>query len=211
LISGSRFDFPSSTQDMGTHDIRKNSDTMSILVVQLGWVLMSKVDVALEIYDAVSNALKMSGLSDETAKKYSYFAVELYNYIKDRPQLQTALQGIKSAYETAKGAQGYVDAAHLAANATTMNALGSAERFVARGNVSAGGAISAFVDYFAGLAKSMHIEMNECALAVTKVMLDVLTAVALLESVVGVWAAALQVLATGADSKDMIKACFSAA
>lgn len=39
------------------------------------------------------------------------------------------------------------------------------------------------------------------------VMLDVLSTLVLMETVVGVWAAALQVLATGADAKDLIKAC----
>ena len=169
-----------------------------------------KVDVALEIYDAVSNALTLSGLSDETAKKYAYFAQELYEYVKDRPQLQTALQGAKSIYGLNKGAKGYAAAARLAGNATTMKALSSAEKFAAKGNVSAGGAICAFVDYFAAVAKSLNIEMNECALGVTKVMLDVLATIALTETVVGVWAAAFEVLAVGADMKDMIRACLPA-
>jgi len=168
-----------------------------------------KVDIALEIYDAVSNALTVSGLSQETAKKYAYFAVELYRYIKERPALQTALAGGKAVYGMGKGAKGYAAAAHLANNATGMKAVSSAERFAARGKVSAGGAISAFVDYFAAVAKSLKIEVNDCAIAITKVILDVLTTIALVDTVVGIWAAALQALATGADSKEMLKACFA--
>jgi hypothetical protein len=166
-----------------------------------------QVDVALEIYDAVSNALTVAGLNQETAKKYAYFAQEVYKYVRDRPQLQTALQGAKAVYGLGKGAKGYGAAARLAGNATAMNALSSAEKFAARGNVSAGGAISAFVDYFVVIAESQHIEMNECAVAVTKVMLDVLTTIALADTVVGIWAAALQALAVGADTKDMIRVC----
>lgn len=55
-----------------------------------------------------------------------------------------------------------------------MNAL---EKFLARSKVSAGGAISAFVDYFAAIAKSQHLEMDDCAIAASKVMLDVLTTI----------------------------------
>jgi hypothetical protein len=170
----------------------------------------AKIDVALEIYDGVSNALTMSGITDETAKKYAYFAEELYAYVKGSPTLQTALKGSKSIYEMAKGAKGYVVAARLAGNATAMNTLGSAEKLAAKGNVSAGGAVCAFVDYFAAIAKSLNIELNECALSITKVMLDVLATIALAESVVGIWAAALNALAIGADTQDMIQACLSA-
>jgi hypothetical protein len=168
-----------------------------------------KIDVALEIYDGVSNALTMSGIGDETAKKYAYFAEELYKYVRDRPALQTALEGAKSTYEMGQGAKEYAVAARLASNATAMNALGSAKKLAAKGNVSAGGAICAFVDYFAAIAKSLNIELNECALSITKVMLDVLATIALAESVVGIWAAALNALAIGADTKDMIQACLS--
>jgi hypothetical protein len=172
---------------------------------------MKKVDVALEIYDAVNNALTIAGFSKETAAKYSYFSMELYRYIKERPALQTALQGTKSTYSMAGGAKGYAAAARLAQNATDMNALGVAGKFAARGSFFAGGAISAFVDYFVNLAKSLNIEVNECAIAITKVILDILTTIAFVESVVGVWAGALQALALGADSTDMYKACFATA
>jgi hypothetical protein len=170
--------------------------------------MSGKLDVGLEVYDAVSNALIISGLTRDTAKKYAYFAEELYQYIKDSPELKTVLEGAKSTYDMAKGAKGYAAAARLSSNATTMNALSSAESFAARGTFSAGGAISAFVNYFAAIAKSLHIEMNECTIAVTKVMLDVLTTIALADTVIGLWAAALQVLATGADATEMVQACF---
>jgi hypothetical protein len=169
-----------------------------------------KLDIALEIYDAVSNTLTVAGLNEETAQKYSYFAVELYKYIKDRPQLQTALQGARSSYDMAVGAKGWAAAARLTTNANAMNAFSSAEKFTARGNVSAGGAISAFVDYFAGVAKNLGIEMNDCAIAVTKVTLDVLSTIALADTVVGLWAAVVQALAVAADSKEMVRVCLVA-
>jgi|SRR5580658_8500462 hypothetical protein len=166
-----------------------------------------RVEISLQIYDAVSNALTVAGMNKETAGKYSTFAVQLYQYIKDRPQLQEALQGAKQVYDLNKGAEGWATAARLESNARAMNALGVAEKFATRGTVSAGGAISTFVDYFAGVAQGLGIEMNGCAIAVTKVILDVLTTIALADTVVGVWAAALQALAVGADTKEMINAC----
>lgn len=171
---------------------------------------LEQTDVALDIYDAVSNTLTLSGLRRETAQKYAYFAVELYDYVKERPQLQTALQGTKSIYRMGRGAKGWAAAAHLEGNATAMNAFTAAEKFAAKGNVFAGGAISAFVDYFAVVAKNLGIEMNECAISITKVMLDVLTTIALADTLVGVWAAALQLLSLGSDLQEMQKACFAA-
>jgi len=106
-----------------------------------------------------------------------------------------------------KGAQGYVDAMGYAGRATELNLASSAERFAGSGKASAGGAISAFVDYFVGMATSLGIEINKCSIEITKVILDVLTMVAMAETAVGVWAAALQCLALNADVTDMKKAC----
>lgn len=84
-----------------------------------------------------------------------------------------------------------------------------AERFGTARNVAAGGAATAFVDYFATIATQLGIEMNGCALAITKVMLDVLTTYALVQSVVGLWAGALQVLSTAADGRETYQACIA--
>jgi hypothetical protein len=170
-------------------------------------MVTEKIEIALQIYDAVSNALTAAGMNKETAGKYSSFAVQLYQYIKDRPQLQEALQGARQVYDLNKYATGWATAARLESNAKTMNALSVAEKFAAKGPVSAGGAISVFVDYFAGVAKGLGVQMNGCAIAVTKVILDVLATIALVDTVVGVWAAAMQALAVGADTKEMINAC----
>lgn len=165
------------------------------------------VGSALEIYDGVSNALKISGLDEKTVESYSEFAVRFYRYIKDRPELQEALKGAKQVYDLSDKSKAWAVAARLESNARAMGAVNVAEKMASRGTISAGGAISTFVEYFAGVAKSLGIEMNECALAITKVILDVLTELALIESVVGIWASALQALAIGADTTDVINAC----
>jgi hypothetical protein len=169
--------------------------------------ISAKIDIGLKIFDAVKNLLTVANVPKETAETYAYFAVEMYKYIESRPQLQFAITGAKATFDMAKGAQGYIDAMGYAERARELDLVSSAERFAGRGTVSAGAAISAFVDYFAGMAKSLGIEVNECAIAVTKVMLDVLTTLALAETVVGVWAAALQLLSTKADVLDMKRAC----
>jgi hypothetical protein len=193
----------------GSSTLRKarESDTFSVVKQGEEHMASEKVEIALQIYDALNNALTVAGMNKETADKYSTFAVQLYQYIKDRPQLQEALQGAKQVYDLNKGAKGWAAAARLESNAKAMNSLGAAEKFATQGSISAGGAISTFVDYFAGVAQSLGIEMNGCAIAVTKVILDVLTTIALADTVVGVWAAALQALTVGADTKEMINAC----
>jgi hypothetical protein len=167
----------------------------------------AKVDIALKIYDAVKNLLIVADVPKDTADKYAHLAVEMYEYIEARPQLQFALEGAKSTYEMGKGAQEYVTAAALVVRAENVRSIALAEKFAAKGTVSAGGAISAFVDYSAGMATNLGIEMNMCAIAVTKVMLNVLTIVAMADTVVLFWAAALQALSLGSDVNEMKKAC----
>ena len=169
----------------------------------------SKIDTALKIYDAVNNALVATGIPVKTAAKYSYFASELYNYIEGNPQLQTVLKGAKATYEGASGAKQVQLLTRLESSAGTMGFAKFAERFGTARNVAAGGVVTAFVDYFATIATQLGIEMNECALAITKVMLDVLTTYALVQSVVGVWAGALQLLSTAADGREAYKACIT--
>jgi hypothetical protein len=167
-----------------------------------------KIDTSLKIYDGISNLLKVS-IPPELAKKYASFATEMYVYIHNRPVLQGALEGIKSGYEVGKGGADYVLVKRLATNAAS-GGFGSAAKLASKSRVAASGPIAAFVDVFSALAKVFNIKINECAIAVTKVMLDILATIALAETVVGIWAAALQCLATGADTKDMVEACLGA-
>jgi hypothetical protein len=64
-----------------------------------------EVDIALKIFDAVKNALTVSGLPEEMADRYAYFAVEMYKYIEARPQPQGALQSAKSTFDGGRGGQ----------------------------------------------------------------------------------------------------------
>jgi hypothetical protein len=54
----------------------------------------------------VSSALTISGLDRETAKKYAYFAEELYEYNEGSPQLKTVLEDAKSTMKSLKEQRG---------------------------------------------------------------------------------------------------------
>ncbi len=167
------------------------------------------VDVSLKIYDAVKNALTLGPekQTEEFADKYAHFAVKVYQYIKDSPELNTALSGAKTTYDALSGGAGYSSAMVQASRAAGMDMAQSASRFTSYGSFAAGGVIGAFIDSMAGVAKALHIEMNACALAVTKVVIDVLAGIALVGSEVGVIPGALLLLSTAADGKDAYMAC----
>jgi hypothetical protein len=183
-------------------------------------------DPSTGIFDAAINALRRAGLDDVTGKKYAFFAVEIYAKVSDDSKLQSALltYQMRTHYNAVdddpklKVAIGAVDlvtgtakaraALSYADRARALSLDESASRFAAKGAEGAGGAIAAFVDCFSGLAKSLGIGMNECALAITKVALDALTMYAMAETVVGIWPAALMVLSTCKDAEDVAHQCF---
>lgn len=171
--------------------------------------MSGKINTALKLYDAITNALIVAGVDKEIARKYADFAAQMYDHIESRPQLQSALEGAKSSYETISETGGYIMRARLSNNAAAMGFESIAEGFAASSRVSAGGAVSGFIDYFTGIAKGSGIEMNECAIAITKIIEDVLITLALMETVVGTWVAVLHALTVGSDTKKFVQACGS--
>jgi hypothetical protein len=162
--------------------------------------------IEVKIYAGVYTGLIKTGIGSATANKYASFAVAVYKYVKDDPKLQAAL-AVREMRNSANEASA---AFTFAGRASGLGLDASAARFASKGATGVGGALGAFVDYCAGLAKLCGVVLNECALAVTKVMLDVLTVVAMTETVVGVWIAAMQTICTVKDAKGMYDACFSA-
>ncbi len=163
----------------------------------------------LKIYATVRKELLRAGLTDPRVKTYSLFAVEIYRYTKAHPELKQAFDGIRSTKDfgdKAKEAQAAFAQADRAAN--VMSSEVAAARFASKGTASAGGALTAFVDYFASLAKILGIEMNECALSITKVILDALTIVAMLDTGLGALFMASQLLSTASDARSMANACY---
>lgn len=161
------------------------------------------------IYNGIYTALTDAGMATGKASKYAIFAVEVYQYVMQDDQLQGALMMSKATYDMHDGAKTAVAAYQYAAGADALQLEASAARFTGRAEAGVGGAISAFVDYFAGYAKANHIELNECSLAITKVILDVLSSIALSGTGVGIWLAALQVFTVANDTRSMIQSCAS--
>jgi len=167
-------------------------------------VSKSGSETEVKIYDVAFIALRKAGIPDAQAQKYAIFAIEVYKVVSDDPRLQQAL----AIYHFRKGLKDAATAFTYADKATALQLDASAARFAAKGAEGMGDAIGAFVDYFSAFAKMMGVEMNECALCITKVALDALTVVAMTETVVGAVGAALQALSTVKDTRDMLNACF---
>lgn len=148
--------------------------------------------------------MRGNGLNQEKAAKYSSYLQDMSDYIQKHPDLQTALKGTKDSYDVYKGAK----AAKVAAGYTgSLNAL-------IKDYGSSGGAsvLGVFVDRFGAMAKNQGIELNECALLVSKVALDIGgVGVGSVSSVSGVGLLLLgaSIVATYQDSYSLARACIN--
>ena len=160
------------------------------------------------IYDSVHKGLKVAGFSDDKAQNYALFALDAYKVIADDPQLQGALKALWALKDAAKNDREMIQntskamAATLYADRGLALNLKTAENFVvragqytAKGQVSAAGIVTAFVQYFAGLAQTRGIVLNECAMSVTELVLNAISAVLLAATEVGIIEAGFQSLA----------------
>jgi hypothetical protein len=168
------------------------------------------VDVTVQIWDLVTTLLtKLNLFSEETVKKYAHFAVELYKYVNSHPQLQFALVESEETYKMARGAQESLEDANIMAKMINLKKLPVAARYARKGIVSSGEGISAFVNYFTGLLSHLGIKVDDCAVAVTEVILGVLIGVGMIGAGPEAWPAALFVLGFAVDAKDMKDKCLS--
>jgi hypothetical protein len=119
---------------------------------------------------------------------------------------QIALKGGLDAHDLYKGAKAAKAAAGYTGN---MNLL--IRDFGASGGASV---LGVFIDRFAAMAKNQGIEVNECALGVSKVFTDIGgVGVGAVGSVTGPWAwllLGISVVGTYNDSSEMAKSCFYA-
>jgi len=158
-----------------------------------------------KVFNAVFNTLKESGLSNDTALKYSVFAAQAYQWILNNPQVKMSF----ASFEGITSFKTYQAATRLSDNASMMGLNSAAPGLATARNFNAGAALNAGLTYFGSLAKSLGIEVNECALAITKVIEDVLIVVGVAETGIGVFAAFMQAMATVGDVEEMKKACFN--
>jgi hypothetical protein len=165
------------------------------------------IGTELTIYVSVRDALIDARISDETANRYSLFAVQIYREVSGHPVLQAELNVLyssgKESYPALK--QWYRSTTMAASEGVELGYLKAAGRGALRG---AGGEIASFFDIAVSIARANKIDMNECALDITKVILDVLAAAALAGTVAAAWAAAFLALAAAKDARSAVSACF---
>jgi hypothetical protein len=141
------------------------------------------------------------------AAKYALLCMDVYRYINDHPEMKSALQ---DANNVRKGVTTISTAVRYAKDGAAIGITSAANGFRSYGIGGGGKIISAFVNQFAAYAEKNGIELNQCALSITKVALDIGTAGAgAVTSVTGAGIVflAIGVLGTFNDSGDMAKAC----
>jgi len=152
----------------------------------------------LKVYTMINAGLKSLAFTEDKANRYAWFCQAIYKELKDRHDIIDGLQRIAAANK-------------LLPQATAMNLL-KATRGLKDYRLSAGvGVVAPFVDRLASIAKQNGIELNECALSVTKVALDIAgagTGAVTSVSGIGIPLLFLSVVATFNDSNGLGKACF---
>jgi hypothetical protein len=155
------------------------------------------MDDLLKIYSVVYTGLKELGFSEDKANRYAWFCQSIYKELKDQHDALAALKSIANANK-------------VLPNARAMNLVKSVG-VLKDARVSGGvGVVAPFIDRFAAIAKECGVELNECALSVTKVALDIAGAgVGAVTSVegIGIPILFLSVIATFNDSYSLGKAC----
>ena len=148
--------------------------------------------------------IQASGTSKGSVAKNGAYLKQMSDYIQASPNLQEALKLANNGYVVVKGTK----AARIAAT-YTGNMNGMVKDFGAAGGASV---LGVFVDRFGGLAKSQGIELNECAMSVSKVATDIAAAgVGSVTAVTG-WGVLLlgiSIVSTYRDSSALAKSCFN--
>jgi hypothetical protein len=155
------------------------------------------MDDPLKVYTIIHSGLMSLQISEATADRYAWFCQAVYKELKDQHDVTEGLQKIANANKLIPGS--------IALN------FGKATATLKTYRLSAGASVVApFLDRFAGIAKQNGIQLNECALSVTKVALDIAGAGAGAVSsvgLVGIPLLFLSVAATFNDSYGLAKAC----
>ena len=116
-----------------------------------GYALAKSKTITTKLHDAIYVALLKAGLPTDTADKHASFGIELYDYIEKHPPLSIAFD----IYVAVQGVKTHQAASVQVERTVTIAAKESNLRWTMEGAEGAGGAISAFVDYFQGFAKSL--------------------------------------------------------
>jgi hypothetical protein len=157
-------------------------------------------------------ALQKAGLPPETVQKYALLARDVYDYIQANPEVKAGLRmyeaqkKLKSAGDIYEGSAMVYKTTQYLNNGAALGLTSAASGFSTIRAGAAGTALTGFVDIFEGIAKSYGIELNDCALSVTKVTLDFVGVMAA-GTGIGLVVAGMAVLSVGKDSYALGQAC----
>ena len=175
--------------------------------------VVSSVNQAGKISTTVFSALTTAGMDPEEAAHYALFAQDVYNFIEANPNVKKALV----VYKSGKAVKDVYDGTKLAVKANTLldRAAQIGISTDAAANVRGGGVgtvLSGIVDVMEVMAERNGLELNPCAIAITKVSLDgagMLAGGVTAETGVGLVLAAMSFYSLGTDSYSLGKACIS--
>ena len=163
----------------------------------------------------IRSALVSAGVDSRKADAWSLFCQDLFCYIQNDPVLHTALTVFlkgKSGKDVYDGSKMIAQSTKLIGNAASMGLVSATPRLATLRAGGAANVLSGFVDLFEGYAKGHGIELNECSLNVSKVILDLGGAMvggATAPTGFGLILAAMSVLSMGQDSYSLGKACLN--
>src|SRR5580698_5087411 len=174
---------------------------------------VSRVNQAGTVSKTVFSALTRTGMEAEEAAHYALFAQDVYNFIDANPIVKKALL----TYKGGKAVKDIYDGTKLAVKANTLldRAATIGISTDAAANVRGGGAgtvLSGIVDVMEVMAERNGLEVNPCAIAITKVSLagaGMLAGGVTAETGVGLVLAAMSFYSLGTDSYSLGKACIA--
>lgn len=148
-------------------------------------------------------ALQGFGMNKATAAKYAAFCTAIYkDLILSGKDLNDIKEGAQAMTRGAKYLQGAKDL-------QLTSAVSGLRSYTVGGSAKI---LQVIVDRYSSIAKNQGIELNECALNITKVSLDIATAGTGAVTAVTGWGAVVAVVgvvSTFRDSQSLARACFN--
>lgn len=162
------------------------------------------------VYDRMQSCL-VPVVGKEKASQWALFAQEVYDFVQEDPDVQAAIRAYKrwsDGKDVAEGLDKIGQGGKFASRALDLQLAESARRFKDFRLVGVGGILKIFVEHFEVIAKQRGLELNECAMQIVKVCLQIAAAGAEAVTVWGLVLASFDVLSTFRDAYGLGKACF---
>ena len=161
----------------------------------------------------VCAALRGTGVAPDKAASYSQLCTEMYTYVQANPDVKRALTFGQTISDTNSVYSGLKNISTAVGYINRGNAVGvDTSGFVSYGESGGAAVLGVFVDRFNSYAQNQGIELNQCAISVAKVSLDIAAAGTGTVSSLTVFGAVLfglALIATVNDSHSLAQACFA--